>query len=104
MKVSLVAIGIPVCAILFVTITGFAREKKVWRFLQLVGALSLLVVVLTHVAEAYHFVPWMHWGENDSPGHYLDLFSAILGLILLPLGYLFQVLMRRSHRAHANGN
>ena len=104
MKVSLLAIGIPVCAILFVTITGFAREKTVWRFLQLVGALSLFMVVLTHVAEAYHLVPWMHWGENDSPGHYLDLFSAILGLILLPFGYLFHLLTRRSHRAHANGN
>ena len=101
MKVSLLAIGIPVCAILFVTIKGL--EKTVWRFCSLVGALSLLMVVFTHVAEAYHLVGWMHWGENDSPGHYLDLFSAILGLILLPLGSLFQV-MRRSHRAHSNGN
>jgi len=104
MKVTLVAIGIPVCAILFVSIMGFAREKTVWRFLQLTGAVSLLMVVLAHIAEALHVIPWMHWGESDSPGHYLDLFSAILGLILLPAGYLFRVLSRRRRRADANGN
>lgn len=101
MKVSLLAIGIPVCAILLVSTTGFTREKTVWRFLQLIGAIFLLIVVLAHVAEAFHLIPWMRWGENNSPGHYLDLFSAILGLILLPLGYLLHVLKRR---ARANGN
>lgn len=103
MKGSLLAIGIPVCAIL-VSIMAFAREKTVWRFLQLIGAVSLLMVVLAHIAEAFHLFPWMYWGENDSPGHYPDLFSAILGSILLPLGYLLHVLSGRSRRAHANGN
>ena len=101
MKVSLLAIGIPVCAILLVSTTGFAREKTLWRFLQLLGAIFLLIVVLAHVAEAFHLIPWMRWGENNSPGHYLDLFSAVLGLILLPLGYLLHMLRRR---ARANGN
>jgi len=52
MKVTLLAIGIPVCAILFVTAIGFARERSVWRFLQLIGAVFLLIVVLAHIAEA----------------------------------------------------
>ena len=104
MKVSLFAVGIPVCAILLVSIIGFAREKTVWRFLQLIGGVSLLVVVLAHIAETFRLISWMCWGRNDSPGHYLDLFSAILGLILLPLGYLLQVLSRRSCRAHPNGS
>ncbi len=104
MKASLLAIGVPVCAILFVSLIGFAREKTVWRFLQLIGAVFLLMMVLAHIAEAFQLIPWMRWGQNDSPGHYLDLFSALLGLILLPLGYLFQVRSRRSRRADANGN
>ena len=104
MKVTLFAVGIPVCAILFVSIIGFAKEKSVWRFLHLLGAVSLLMMVLVHIAEAFHLFPGMNWGRNDSAGHYLDLFSAILGLILLPLGYLLHVLMRRSsRRLHANG-
>ena len=103
-KVSLLAIGIPVCAILFISIIGFVREKTAWRFLQLIGAVLLFMVVLAHIAEAFHPIPRMHCGENDSPGHYLDLFSAILGLILLPLGYLFRVWSRRSRRADASGN
>jgi hypothetical protein len=32
-----------------------------------------------------------------SPGHYLDLVSAILGFILLPLGLLGSALMRRKN-------
>jgi len=36
----------------------------------------LAVVVLTHVAEALHLFPWMHWGQEHSVGHYLG--SAVL--------------------------
>jgi formate hydrogenlyase subunit 3/multisubunit Na+/H+ antiporter MnhD subunit len=103
MKVTLFAVGIPVCAILFVSITRFAKEKSVWRFLQLLGAVCLLMMVLVHVAEAFTCSPGMNWGRNNSAGHYLDLFSAIMGLVLLRLGYLLHVLMRRSsRRLHAN--
>jgi hypothetical protein len=64
MKVRLLAIGIPVCAVLWVTAIGFARERTVWRLLQFIGAVFLLVVVLAHIAEAYHLIPWMHWGRK----------------------------------------
>jgi hypothetical protein len=103
MKVTLFAVGIPVCAILFVSIIGFAKEKSVWRFVQLLGAVCLLMTVVVHIAEVFHLFPGMNWGRNNSAGHYLDLFSAILGLILLPLGYVLHALMRRSRRLHANG-
>jgi hypothetical protein len=43
----------------------------------------LIVVVLTHVAERFAIVPSMGWGLPDSPGHYLDLLSAISGVALL---------------------
>ena len=51
MKVTLFAVGIPVCAILFVSIIGFAKEKSVWRFLHLLGAVSLLMMVLVHTGR-----------------------------------------------------
>jgi hypothetical protein len=94
MKVSLLLVGIPVCAVLVVSITGFARQRTVWRFLQLLGACCLFVVVLAHVAEGLRLFPAMNWGHTDSPGHYLDLGGATLGLILLPLGYLARILAR----------
>lgn len=53
------------------------------RLLAILGIAFLVVVVLTHVAERWHFFPEMGWGLPDSPGHYLDLASAILGVALL---------------------
>lgn len=43
----------------------------------------LIVVVLTHVAERFAILPGMGWGLPDSPGHYLDLVSALSGIGLL---------------------
>jgi len=70
----------------------FLRGKTVWSFLQLLGAWCLVVVVLTHVAEALHLFPWMHWRLEHSVGHYLDFWSAILGLTFFPVGYLIHAL------------
>ena len=64
------------------------RRKGPGSVLQLVGAGSLVVVVLTHIFEALHFLSWMQWGAENSPGHYVDLCSALLGATLFPLGYL----------------
>ncbi len=76
----------------------FFRGKTVGSFLQLFGAACLVVVVLTHVCEALHLFPWMHWGEEHSVGHYLDLGSAVLGLTLFPVGYLAHALEKRRSR------
>jgi Ca2+/Na+ antiporter len=73
----------------------FLRTVTVYSFLQLLGAGCLVVVVLTHLCEALHLFPWMHWGDEHSVGHYLDLGSAVLGLTLFPLGYLLNVLIDR---------
>jgi hypothetical protein len=64
--------------------------------MQLFGAGAFVVVVLTHVCEALHLFPWMHWGLEHSAGHYLDLWSAILGLTLVPFGYLLHLLAKRA--------
>ena len=53
------------------------------RLLLLAGCCCLLVVVLTHVAERLHVLPGMGWGLPDSPGHYLDMFGAVAGVVLL---------------------
>src|SRR5216684_6920104 len=88
----LLGIGISACVLFSGSVVLFFREKTVWSLLQLLGAGCLMVVLLTHVFEALHLFPWMHWGRNDSIGHYLDLWSAILGLTLFPLGYLLHAL------------
>ena len=62
------------------------------QFMQLLGAGCLVVVVLTHVCEALHLFPGMHWGLEHSTGHYLDLTAALLGVALFPVGYLLQAL------------
>ena len=66
----------------------FFRQKTVYSLLQIVGAGCLVLVVLTHVAEALNLLPWMQWGLRASPGHYLDLAAATFGVVLFPLGYL----------------
>ena len=51
--------------------------------LGLAGCGCFFVVVLTHVAERFHLLPSMGWGMPNSPGHYLDLFSAITAVVFL---------------------
>jgi hypothetical protein len=69
-------------------------EVTIWRVLQIVGAIFVGLVVLTHVAERFQIFPGMGWGLSNSPGHYLDLASAILGCSLLALGFLGNVINR----------
>jgi ABC-type glycerol-3-phosphate transport system permease component len=86
MSIVMVVVGVTVAALFFGSAIAFARDRNRWRFMQLVGSVFLVVVVLAHVAEEFRLLPGMGWGRPDSPGHYLDLFSAIAGVILLSLG------------------
>jgi hypothetical protein len=61
----------------------------VGRCLLLLGFVCLTVMVLTHVAERLHVIPGMGWGLPDSPGHYLDFVSALLGCALLIAGMIW---------------
>jgi succinate dehydrogenase/fumarate reductase cytochrome b subunit len=47
----------------------------------------VVLVVLCHICEAIRLLPWMHWGDEHSVGHYIDFGSAVLGLTLFPFGY-----------------
>jgi len=88
---TLVAL-VPVCILFFGSVLLFGRGKTLGSFLQLLGAGCLLIVVLTHFCEALHLFPWMNWGDEHSVGHYLNFASAVLGLTLFPVGYLFHAL------------
>ena len=64
------------------------------RPLAVAGCACWLIVVLIHVAEWQHIFPRMGWGLPDSPGHYLDLFSAIGGGLLLLAAFLVHLLSK----------
>ena len=74
----------------------FFRGKSGCALLQVIGAACLMIVVLTHVCEALHLFPWMHWGSEHSIGHYLDFCGAVLGFRLFPIGYLFHALAKHA--------
>ena len=83
---SLIAL-VPTVVLLAGAAVLYARKKTTSCFLQLLGAGCLVIVVITHVCEALHLLPWMQWGMEHSIGHYIDLSSAVLGFTLFPIGY-----------------
>lgn len=86
---------LPACMLLVGSTVLFFQEKSLDLLMQLVGAGCIVVVVLTHVCEALHLFPAMHWGIEHSAGHYLDLVGAVLGVTLFPVGYLLHALCSR---------
>ena len=85
---------IPVAILLAWSVAVLIKGRTLGSVLQLLGAACLLVVVLTHIAEALHLFLFMNWGDEHSAGHYLDLSSAILGITLFPLGFLLRTVTR----------
>lgn len=84
----LLGIGIPTCILFSGAAILFFKVKTMCSLLQLLGAGCAMVVVLAHVSEAWHLLPCMQWGAPDSIGHYVDFWSAVLGLTIFPAGYL----------------
>ena len=84
---------VPVCLLFSGSIVLFVRRKHAACFLQILGAGGLLIVIFAHICEALQLLPGMRWGLEHSPGHYLDLFSAIMGFTLYPLGYFWMSLL-----------
>ena len=72
---------------------AYIRTHATGPLLEVVGAAGWAMLGVTHICEGLHVLPRMRWGIEGSPGHYLNLASLLVGL-LLPLGY---VLARR-HR------
>ena len=89
--------SVPVGTLFAWSLGAFCKGKALSSLLQLLGAGCLVIVVLTHVCEALQLLPWMQWGVEQSVGHYLDFWSAVLGLSLFPIGYLLHAFTKRPH-------
>ena len=76
MKAALVAIGIPVFALLCGSVLLFAKEKSISSFLQVVGAGCLVIVVLTHICEALGCLLGCTGGSN--PASAITSISGVL--------------------------
>jgi hypothetical protein len=94
LQIALLAL-VPACMLFGGSIVFFFTRRTLGSRLQLLGAGCLMVVVLSHVCEALHLFPWMHWGLEHSVGHYFDFWSAVLGLTLFPVGYLLHAFTKR---------
>ena len=44
----------------------FSKTKNMGLVLQLLGAGCLIVMILTHVAEALQLFPFMHWRQSTA--------------------------------------
>lgn len=78
-----IVVAVPVIVLLVVSLARLSRRRTASAVLQLAGALCVVVVVLAHVAEGARLLGFMGWGEPHSAGHFVDLGSAILGVVLL---------------------
>jgi hypothetical protein len=83
---------IPTSMLFLGSLVLFLKRRGLWSSMQLGGSACFIIVIMTHVVEALQLLPSMHWGMENSMGHYLDLVSALGGLTLFPVGYLFQAL------------
>jgi len=74
----------------------------VGRYLLLFGLVCLVIAVFSHAAEKFNLLPGMGWGLANSPGHYLDFVSAVLGAAFLIAG-IAMGFNRRSRSILRNG-
>jgi hypothetical protein len=91
-----VAIGVPILLLFMLAGRRFARYPTLSGFFLVLGAGSLVVMVLTHIAEALHLFPFMGWGHSHSAGHYLDLGSVYAGIGFLVAASLCPLLRKDS--------
>src|SRR5215831_7969301 len=96
MIVRTLLISIPVGALLVVSLVAFIRTRHLSALLNTIGASCLVVVVLTHAAEALRLLPGMRWGQPDSAGHYVDLTSALAGVALLDAALVLRTIDRQT--------
>jgi MFS family permease len=93
----LIAIATVVGAIICALVWQLSRQRIASRFVQLIGAAFLGMVVLTHVAERFSLFTKMEWGRPNTAGHYLDLTSAAVGLTLPSIGHICAALTGRKN-------
>ena len=89
--IGLLLVGV----LIFRSITLLLKEQNAGAVIQSLGAGSLMIVVFAHICEALDLVPSMRWGLPHSAGHYLDFWSAVLGVALFLIGYLLRARTKR---------
>jgi hypothetical protein len=89
-----VLIGVPISLLFVLATRRFVRIRTLSGLFLMIGSASLLVMVLTHVAEGLHLFPFMGWGQHHSLGHYLDLLSVYAGIAFLVAASLCPLLRR----------
>lgn len=75
--------AVPVLLFLAFSLVRWWRRPIASARAQLLGAVFALIVVFAHFAEGFTVWPSMGWGQPHSLGHYADLASALLSVILL---------------------
>ncbi len=70
---------VPTCLLLCGSAVLFFRRKAVCSFLQLFGASSLVVVVLTHLFEALNLFPFWLWSFLLTYSKPLTCFLGCIG-------------------------
>jgi hypothetical protein len=89
-----VVIGVPISLLFILAARRFATAPTVTPALTVLGAGSLVVMVLTHIAEALNLFPTMGWGQRHSIGDYLDLVSVYAGIAFLAAAALCPLLRK----------
>lgn len=88
--------AVPAAFLITAAVLHFRRARRLATTLQLLGAAGFVVVVLAHLCEGLGLFLFMGWGEPESPGHYLDLASALTGIVAFPLGYLLNAFEKKA--------
>jgi hypothetical protein len=87
-------IAVPILLLFLLAGRRFLHAPTVSGLLPVLGAASLLVMVLTRIAEGLNLFPSMGWGSRHSPGHYLDVSSVYAGIAFLVAASLCPLLRR----------
>lgn len=79
---------LPAAMLLAGGVRFFFKIRDAASLLELLGAAALVLVIFAHLCEGLQVFSSIGWGQQRSPGHYVDLISSILAMALFPLGYL----------------
>ena len=88
--------AVPAAFLITAAVVQFRRTHGLSTALQLLGAAGFVLVVLAHLCEGLGLFLFMGWGEPHSAGHYLDLASALTGIVAFPLGYLLNAFEKKA--------
>lgn len=90
-----ILILIPASLLLVGSLKSFSMSPRLPNILMVIGAVCLTIVPITHICEGLQWFTFLHWGDENSIGHYIDLLTAVIGVILFPAGYFLDVIRKQ---------